>query len=150
MVPPCEYCRRAIPTTMPSLVVVLLGFTLLGCEKHTDRAQPPAPPPPALAPPVDAVVMDAASPDAALRGPPSPCSKLALGETAECAVDATGNVSCVGDGAAKPVAIAGLANVDQLELGYAHGCARSATTAACWGYGELGQLGNGGKTSKTS
>jgi hypothetical protein len=71
-------------------------------------------------------------------------------------VDRAGGVVCVGRSdegqlprAAReqPIAIGGLAKIEQLSLGYAHGCARSGASAWCWGYGALGQLGNGGKTS---
>jgi len=129
---------------------MLAVAALLGCEKKSAEQPPPAPAP-ALAPPIDALALDAVVPADAAASITGPCGKLALGETAECAVAADGTASCVGDGReGKQVSgVGSVASVDQLDVGYAHACARSGAAVSCWGYGELGQLGNGGKTSRT-
>jgi alpha-tubulin suppressor-like RCC1 family protein len=43
-----------------------------------------------------------------------------------------------------------LAGVSAFGLGYAHSCARHATGTACWGAGDVGQLGEGDTVSRAA
>jgi alpha-tubulin suppressor-like RCC1 family protein len=46
--------------------------------------------------------------------------------------------------------VTGLAGVSAFGLGYAHSCARHAAGTACWGAGDVGQLGDGETVSRST
>lgn len=82
---------------------------------------------------------------------------VSSGSNWTCARRRAGQIACWGDNAGgqlgngargepkryEPVAMAGLAQVEELALGAAHGCARQKSgTVLCWGANDTGQLGS--------
>ena len=70
---------------------------------------------------------------------------LIAGWDRTCAVNASGDLRCCGDGTSTPTVVSGVSNVASAAIGYTHACARLATGGVkCWGIGSpYGQLGNG-------
>ena len=87
-------------------------------------------------------------------------TSVGIGHDHTCAI-AAGKVSCWGSnqyaqlartdvevsGAPLAVESVDLAGATKIAGGYRHACAATPTGARCWGNGELGQLGNGGRPS---
>ena len=85
---------------------------------------------------------------------------IGVGQQFGCAVSASGSASCWGEnynqqlgnstisGSGTPIAVAGLTNVSAITGGVVHACAYSSATqsAQCWGFGNTGDLGNGGNS----
>lgn len=89
--------------------------------------------------------------------------RLAAGQIHNCALRATGQVSCWGYGGfgqlgngsggsqAVPGAVMGISDATRIDAGDNHTCVLQATGAiSCWGYNATGQLGDGTTTTRTS
>lgn len=86
-------------------------------------------------------------------------TSLSVGQLHACAATPSGRVVCWGAGgsgqvgpiagtvAPVPVTVPGLPAVQEVSLGEAHSCARSAGEVFCWGNQWAGRLGNGSATS---
>jgi alpha-tubulin suppressor-like RCC1 family protein len=90
-------------------------------------------------------------------------TEITVGYRHSCALRATGEVRCWGEGALgklgngstvnanTPVNVSGLTGVVEVSAGERHTCAvRSAGDVRCWGEGALGKLGNGSTSNATT